>query len=163
MPAGRPSGYRAEYHIPWVRSLARTGLTVKEIAQEIGVAKSTLCKWVAENPDLSDDLNEGRSFADSKVEESLYKLAIGWKTETRRTVVSSDGDGQKPLRVEITETEVAPNATACIFWLKNRKPDKWRDRKELEMSASLDSSMDEMNEYFDRKRRTEGLAVVSSD
>lgn len=157
MPAGRPSGYVAKYHVPWVRSLARTGLTVKEIAEEIGVAKSTLCKWVAENQELSDALNEGRSYADSKVEESLYRLALGGiRTETRKTIVAADGDGQKPLRVEVVESESTPNATACIFWLKNRKPTVWRDQQNIDMRVT-DNSRAEI-EAFLNDGETEEIA-----
>lgn len=143
MPAGRPSGYTPKFHIPWVRSLARRGLTVKEIADEIGVAKSTLCKWVSENPDLSDALNEGRDIADSVVEESLYRLACGHTVQTKKTIVSAGKDGdQKPARIEIVEQEVSPNATACIFWLKNRKRMHWTDRQEVQLEASNDSETD---------------------
>ncbi len=45
--------------------------------------------------------------------------------------------------MEITKKvkkQVAPNPTAAIFWLKNRKPDEWRDRKETEVSGVLNIS-----------------------
>lgn len=130
MPAGRPSGYNEKFHVPWVKSLAKRGLTVKEIAEELGIAKSTLCKWVNEHQELSDALNCGRDIADSIVEDTLYKQALGGYTvEEKRTVVTLTENGeQKPLRMERYEKEVPPNTTACIFWLKNRKPKVWRDR-----------------------------------
>lgn len=130
MPAGRPSGYNEKFHVPWVKSLAKRGLTVKEIAEELGIAKSTLCKWVNEHQELSDALNCGRDIADSIVEDTLYKQALGGYTvEEKRTVVTLTENGeQKPLRMERYEKEVSPNTTACIFWLKNRKPKVWRDR-----------------------------------
>src|SRR5699024_10061689 len=37
---------------------------------------------------------------------------------------------------EVTK-QVAPDTTAIIFWLKNRKPAEWRDRKETEISGKL--------------------------
>ena len=124
---GRPSEYNGRYHIPWVKSLARRGLTVKEIAKEMGIAKSTLCKWVKENPDLSDALNEGRSYADALVENSLFSLTQKSTVTEKKTIVSSSDTEQKPLRIEITEKDVPPSAAACIFWLKNRQKDRWRE------------------------------------
>ena len=38
------------------------------------------------------------------------------------------------------DKQVAPNPTSAIFWLKNRKPDEWRDRRETEVSGSLNIS-----------------------
>ena len=37
---------------------------------------------------------------------------------------------------EVTK-QVAPDTTAQIFWLKNRKPVEWRDKKETELSGGL--------------------------
>ena len=139
MPAGRPSRYVNEYHVPWTKSLARRGLTVEEIAREIGVAKSTFCKWVAENEELSDALKEGRSIADSKVEDSLYRRAVGYTYTERKTIVSADGEGgQRPARVEMVEKEVVPDVTACIFWLQNRMPAAWRDQRNIVLKSSDD-------------------------
>lgn len=140
MSAGRPSKYVSTYHVPWTRSLARRGLTVEEIAKEIGVAKSTFCKWVNENQDLSDALNEGRSIADSKVEESLYRKALGFKVTERKTIVSANKDGeQKPARIEVLERDVPPDTTACIFWLKNRMPSIWRDQSNISLQTVDDN------------------------
>ena len=141
--AGRPSGYISELHVPWAKSLARRGLTVKEIADEFGVAKSTLCKWVAENSELSDALNEGRSMADAKVENSLYRRAIGGFTVTeKKTIVHAGADGtQKPARVEIVEKEIPPDTTACLFWLKNRMPLDWRDQKNIAVQTAADNEV----------------------
>lgn len=128
----RPSKYNPKYHIPWVRGLAMRGLTVAEIAKEIGVAKSTLCLWVKKDKDLSDALNEGREQSDLKVVQSLYQRALGCKVTERRTIVKTDAGGQSaPERIEIVEKEYPPDSTACIYWLKNRDPKRWRDRPDL--------------------------------
>lgn len=147
---GRPSEYNAKYHIPWVKSLARRGLTVKEIAKEIGVAKSTLCKWVAENEDLSDALNDGRTIADSVIESSLYERATGKTVTIKRTVISSSGNmgEQKPVKVEIIEKEIPPDTTACIYWLKNRDPKHWRDK--MDISLENDHDMEKMSKEIQK-------------
>ena len=155
MRTGRPSGYNPKYHIPWVKSLARQGLTLKEIAAEIGIGKSTLCNWANDNPDLLDALNEGRDIADSVVEDSLYKLAIGHTVIEKKTVVSATGEGeQKPARIEILEKQIPPNTTACIFWLKNRKRNRWTDR-DNEFNNSEEQDLSPQIYIPDNKRETE--------
>lgn len=139
---GRPSKYVRDFHVPWTRSLARRGLTVAEIAKEIGVSKSTYCKWVSENEELSDALNEGRSIADSKVEDSLYRKAVGFTVTERKTILTTDKEGgSKPARVEILEREVPPDTTACIFWLKNRMASVWREQNNISIKAETDEKV----------------------
>lgn len=159
MPAGRRSKYVAEFHIPWARSLARRGLTVEEIAKEMNVARSTFNKWVAENSALSDALNEGRDAADSKVEASLYKRALGYTVTEKKTIAGTDKDGaQKAVRVEIVEKEVQPDTTACIFWLKNRQPQLWREQQTVNLNTPDEQAKKEVAELIDkivRKRNEE--------
>lgn len=162
----RPSKYDADKHVPWVRSLARQGLTVAEIAEELGVAKSTLCLWVKDDPALSDALNEGRGYADSKVEDSLYSLALGRSTTETKQVIGVNQDGAAEVeRVEKVTKTVPPNATACIFWLKNRQPSRWRekDREAAEKAdgpvyrmSPLDLTADFIDAYRDIWRTLEG-------
>lgn len=125
----RPSKYNEKYHVPWVRGLAKHGLTVEEIAEEIGVAKSTLHLWAKKHEELSDALNDGREIADLRVEESLYQAAIGAKSKETRKLLTTDSSGRPEIeRIEVIEKEHAPSPVAGIFWLKNRKPRQWRDR-----------------------------------
>lgn len=51
--------------------------------------------------------------------------------------LSKMGDlGELVVTKEITK-EVPPDTTAIIFWLKNRQPQKWRDKQQVEMSGEL--------------------------
>lgn len=130
----RPTKYNREFHTPWARSLAKQGLTVKEIAKEMGLSKTTLNNWMKAHEEFMVALNEGRSYADSIVEDSLYKLAIGTTVkETRRNIVYDEHGNPSPKDVEVVEKETPPNATACIFWLKNRNPKRWRDKPGVEV------------------------------
>ena len=132
----RPSKYNPKYHDPWIKGLAQRGATLDEIAAELDVAKSTVQKWVAENEELSVALKKGRGFADSQVEMSLYQRAIGYKVKKKRTVIQASGDDgvQKPARIEIYEEDVPPDVTACIFWLKNRDPEHWKDKHDVDLN-----------------------------
>ena len=131
----RPSKYNPRYHDPWIKGLAQKGYTIEEIAHDLEVAPSTLSKWIAENDELSEAIKKGRGYADSQVEMSLYKRAVGYKITKKRTIVEAGAKGeQKPARIEICEEELAPDVTACIFWLKNRDPEHWKDKHDVDLS-----------------------------
>ena len=55
----------------------------------------------------------------------LLKRALGYEYTEKKIEIEANG-GKK-----ITQTvkHMAPDTTAQIFWLKNRRPDKWRDRQ----------------------------------
>ena len=133
----RKSKYNPKYHVPWIMGLAARGCTVEEMAADMNVAASTLHKWIKENEELSEALKRGRSFSDTQVETSLYRRAVGgFKVTEKKTIVSSASNGeQKPVRVEVVEKDVPPDTTAAIFWLKNRRPDLWRDRQDITLES----------------------------
>jgi len=73
-----------------------------------------------------------------KYEKSLLKRALGYDYEEMKVTV--DESGQK--KVEKTKKHVKPDTTAQIFWLKNRKPDKWKDKQEIEHDINNISSVE---------------------
>jgi transcriptional regulator with XRE-family HTH domain len=85
-----------------VKWMARNGLTAAQIADELHVSASTLGRWCTEHDNLAASLNDGRDLSDARVEDSLFSSAM------------------------------AGNVTAQIFWLKNRRPAKWRDVQRVE-------------------------------
>lgn len=127
-----PSGYDAAVHVPQAAALARAGLTVREAARAMGVSKATLMRWQRDHGELKAALAEGRALADAVVEDSLYRRARGLTvTETREY---RDRSGGLTQTVTI-ERELPPDVAACIFWLKNRRPERWRDKREADVSA----------------------------
>jgi len=119
------------------------GATVEEIADEMGVALSTIYKWRETHPEFSEALNESRALADMDVERTLYQRAMGGKSrETKKVIEIVDGQPQVK-RVEETERELAPDVTACIFWLKNRQPQLWRDRQDVAINEKQDADIKE--------------------
>lgn len=132
----RPSKYNPKYHIPWAKSLAMEGKTENEIAVSMEVAPSTFKKWKKEHADFEAAVNKAKEVADAEVELSLYKRATGYSYKEKKTVVTMDKDGnQKPARIEVTDKDVIPDVTACIFWLKNRRRDKWRDNWDIDVNS----------------------------
>lgn len=105
---------------------ARNGLTDEQIAHNCGVSRSTLSLWKASFSDISDALKKGKEVVDAQVENALLQRALGYDVEETREECS-DKDGTKTVT---THRHVPGDTTAQIFWLKNRRPEKWRDRRE---------------------------------
>lgn len=103
---------------------ARDGLTDEQIAHNMGVSTKTLYNWKKKNLPILQALKRGKDVVDLEVENALLKRALGYDYQEQRIEVS-EKDGKKVIQ---TVKHVAPDTTAQIFWLKNRRPDKWRDK-----------------------------------
>ena len=112
---------------------ARDGLTDEQIAHNIGITRETLNQWKHRFPDISDTLKKGKEVVDIQVENALLKRALGYEY-TEEKVEISEKDGKKVVQ---TVKHVAPDTTAQIFWLKNRRPDKWRDKPDAPADTEL--------------------------
>ena len=99
--------------------LAKAGLVNDEIAVAIGMTPSKFRTMLSKYPDFRDLLNEAKEDPNYKVEQSLFKRALGYQV---KEIVQKAG---KP--VQVTIKEFAPDPVSCIFWLKNRSPKRWRD------------------------------------
>jgi hypothetical protein len=125
---GRRSKYDPERHPAWAEGLAKLGKIDDDIAAAMGIHVSTLRDWKKKHPEFSVAIKIGKSEADTAVENSLYKRAMGYAYEEVKTVNGGE-------RVEKTTKQVAPDVTAQIFWLKNRKPDDWKDKRHEEITG----------------------------
>ena len=102
---------------------ARDGLTDEQIAKNIGINRDTLYRWKKAYPDFSDALKRGKEVVDRQVENALLKRALGYTYDE----ITFEGDDE----VKRVRKQVVPDTTAQIFWLKNRKPEEWRDKREI--------------------------------
>lgn len=118
---------------------ARNGLTDAQIAANMGITRSTLNEWKKKYSDISDTLKRGKEVVDIQVENALLKRALGYSYDE---VTVEDGEETK----RVTK-EVVPDTTAQIFWLKNRKPEVWRDKRDVgvEGSVQVNSPYDELS------------------
>lgn len=116
-----------------VQGWARDGLTNEQIAHNIGISGVTFYSWQKKYPDFAEALKKGKEVVDIEVENALLKSAKGYYYD-EETVVELP-DGRKETRT--LKKYAQPNTTAQIFWLKNRRPNDWRDKREVEMSGSL--------------------------
>jgi hypothetical protein len=127
--AGRPSKYKAEY-AKQAAKLCSLGATDAQLADFFEVAISTIALWKVQHTAFSDAIKVPKAEADERVEQSLYRRAIGYEHD------------EVDIRVvggEIVETPIRkfypPDTAAAIFWLKNRKKEEWRDKLDHELTG----------------------------
>jgi len=100
------------------------------LAQKFGIAEKTLNNWKADYPEFLQALNAGKDkFNTANVTKSLLQRALGYEIVEK--------EYKNGVLYRRTVKQVAPDVTACIFWLKNRDPERWRDKQELEHSGDL--------------------------
>ena len=109
----------------------RDGLVDEQIAQNIGIAASTLYEWKKQYPEISEALKKGKEVVDRQVENALLKRALGYEYDEITTEYGKE--------IKRVTKQVVPDVTAQIFWLKNRKPDQWRDKQQIEHSGEIKS------------------------
>ena len=106
-----------------IEGWARDGLTEEQIAENMGISRSTLSEWKNLYSDISDTLKKGKEVIDRQVENALLKRALGYEYEE----ISEKYELGILTERKVTKKQVVPDTTAQIFWLKNRKPKDWRD------------------------------------
>lgn len=134
MPAGRPTAYKAEF-AKQVEHLTQLGATDQEVADFFEVDVRTIYRWKHEHNEFCQALKVGKEIADERVERSLYQRAIGYEQEEVKIFMPSGAE--EPVYAPF-RAKVAPDVTAGIFWLKNRRKDQWRDKSEVEHSVAED-------------------------
>ena len=130
---GRPTKYHPVFSPKLAEAFARLGLTDEQIAEKLEVSVSTLTNWKAAHPEFVAALKTGKEVPDDRVERSLFERATGYAHEAVKIFLGRDG---KPLYAPYVE-RFAPDPTSMIFWLKNRRPDRWRDRHEVSGEVEL--------------------------
>lgn len=133
MAAGRPTDYRDAY-CDGAKKLALLGATDAEMADFFGVDVRTLYRWKNAHEEFCQALKVGKEIADERVERSLFHRAIGYEQEAVKIFMPSGAE--KPVYAKYVE-RIAPDTTAAIFWLKNRRPSEWRDKSEVEVDAKV--------------------------
>jgi hypothetical protein len=129
--AGRPSKYKPEY-AEQAAKLCKLGATDAQLADFFQVAVSTVALWKVEHPEFSDAIKVPKAEADERVEQSLYRRAMGYE---------HDEVDIKVIDKEVVITPIRkyypPDTGAAIFWLKNRKPEEWREKQEIEHKGGI--------------------------
>lgn len=123
-----------------VQGWARDGLSNEQIAHNIGITAKTLCEWQNRFGEFRNAIKKGKEVVDREVENALLKRAMGYEyDEITQEPVTDKDTGVTEMRVTKRVTkQIVPDVTAQIFWLKNRKPDEFRDKRDVELSGSVD-------------------------
>ena len=114
MAKGKYEYWISEDGLILIEGWARDGLTNEQIAHNIGISRETLNVWTKKYSDISDALKKSKDVVDRQVENALFKKAC-------------EGD-----------------TTAMIFWLKNRRPNDWRDKRETQLSGNVQTGPDRL-------------------
>lgn len=138
-PRGKYQAWLTEEGLLRIEAWARDGLVDTQIAKNIGISPTTLYDWKKKYPEISESLKRGKEVVDIQVENALFRRALGYSyEEVTKEVVIDESTGEEKLTVtKVVSKEVSPDATSMIFWLKNRMPEVWRDRKETELTGGI--------------------------
>ena len=140
-PFGRPTKYLPKYCKTAYR-MALVGCKDSDIAAGLDISRETLYQWFKEHPDFSDSVKNGRKDADGYVAHSLFHRAKGYSHKSEKIFCNKDGEVTKVATVE----HYPPDTVACIFWLKNRQPELWKDRIEgqIDINNRIEISREEL-------------------
>jgi transposase-like protein len=133
-PIGRPSKFNVAVKEK-ILELGSAGKTEEQIAEIIGIHVNTLRNWKGKHPDFMWALNESKQVADDLVEASLFSRAVGYSHREEK-VFCHEG----MIITHETMKQYPPDVTAAIFWLKNRKPDEWRDKHQMALEGGGEDS-----------------------
>ena len=157
MPAaGQPTLYKSEY-CGLAHNYCLLGATNEELAAFFEVTRRTVDNWIARHPDFAEAVRSGRVAADARVARCLYDRAVGWQHTVERTVMHC---GKARTLKDVVR--YPPDTQACIFWLRNRRPEMWRERvvRSIDDSIDLMAELDAAGERARRERQKEASDTV---
>lgn len=135
---GRPPEYKPEF-VQIVSRLSENGATDAEIADSLDISIRTVYLWKAKYPEFLQACRMVKDIADDRVVRSLYSRSVGYEHDAVKLV------GPFGLAVPY-RAHVPPDVGAIQFWLKNRRPEEWRDRHEHNVSVSALKSADQLKQ-----------------
>lgn len=115
-----------------IEAWKRDGLTDEQIFKNLGISRDTFYKYKEKYSDFSEAIKKGKEVADIEVENALFKRAIGYKYKEVIKEVK-EIDGKKSTYVKEVIKEMPGDVGAQIFWLKNRKSSKWKDKQDIDI------------------------------
>ncbi|MDZ7669790.1 MAG: terminase [Gammaproteobacteria bacterium] len=118
---GRPTLYNAD-NVRLAYHVALLGATDVELANVLQVSVTTIETWKRRHKEFSEALRRGKMIADAKVVEALRNRALGYSHRKRRSSTTTARSWAE------TTKHYPPETAAASLWLRNRQPDKWRDK-----------------------------------
>ena len=156
MPPAKYKKWLEKENLALLEGWARDGLTDEQISHNIGINRDTLKEWKKKFSAISATLKKGKEVADYEVENALFKSACGYDYEEVTEELKWDPKS-KSYVMKVTKRikkHQPPSNTAQIFWLKNRKPQVWRDR--VENQIILNDDADALSKAFEELMKDNG-------
>lgn len=142
-----------------IEGWARDGLTDEQIAKNLGIGKNTFYQYKKEHQDFSDSLKRGKEIVDYEVENALLKKALGYTITLKKEKVTKDGDVVKIKE----EVHVPADTTAQIYWLNNRKPKQWKNKRIDTDIEQVDNSKDNMEQLTVEELKAIAYANINAN
>jgi DNA-binding CsgD family transcriptional regulator len=114
-----------------IQKWCQEGLTNEQMCEKLDIAPASWYEYANKHSIFAELVNWSKSVTIHRVENSLLKAAMGYEYEEIKTIVEEDKNGKKRTRIEKVKRHQPPNPTAMIFFLKNRAPNEWNDRREI--------------------------------
>ena len=149
----RPSKYETHVapRLEEVKDWCRNGATDEEIAERLGISMRTFYEYKREFSQFSQSLKESKEVVDSQVESALLKRALGYEYDE---ITKERNDKGELVVTKVVRKQVVPDTTAQIFWMKNRRPDKWKEKSQVEASITNDNK-ELMAQYLESLKKKE--------
>lgn len=148
---GTSAEWLTEEGLTLVQGWARDGLNDEQIAKNVGIAVRTYYEWQERFPQFRQAIKKGKAPVDIQVENALLKRALGYEYEETITEIEEVEEGRQKKHVRRIRKHMPPDVGAIVFWLKNRKPGKWRDKIE----AAPETENELLQSLLDLERRAE--------
>lgn len=142
MAKGKYQEWLTEEGLLQLEAWARDGLTDEQIAHNMGICVATLYNWKSKHLEILESLKRGKDVIDIQVENALLKRALGYtyKEVTREKIFNPETGQYELMPTKEVTKEVVPDTTAQIFWLKNRRPEQWRDKRDVSVEGELNTN-----------------------
>ena len=131
MPKGKYQEWLTKDGLLQITGWARNGLNNNQIANNIGISRDTLYKWMRSYPQIEEALKEGRRPLDVEIENALIKKALGFTDEEETTEIKQFPDGKQEVHKRVTKKVYPPDTGAIAFYLKNRAANRYSDHPKL--------------------------------
>jgi hypothetical protein len=151
---GAPTLYRPEL-AELGRRLALLGATDQEMADALGIDQVTLDRWKIRHKEFRSAIEHGKTKADAEIAESLFNRARGYRHEA--TKIFMPAGSEAPVYAPYVK-HYPPDANAALAWLSRRQPDKWREKKEIDLTGTIEHRLSQMS-MAERIADAEALAA----
>jgi len=149
---GQPTKFRPEY-VDQAYKYCLLGANNERLGEFFMVTTATIENWLRRHPDFRQAVHDGRHVADAEIAHSLYQRAKGGMRKEEQAIKVKTGANQEEVVTVTLRKEVPSDTRAAHIWLLNRRPDKWKERREVNHSGSVDLTVRAVLDELDGKTK----------